>query len=142
VGPSAGEATLALPCASGATPLRESTASWAKGHRVHGEPAGGIAPYRERAPAGALRERPERANRVFVAVLGLDGLAARKLESVPADRHLLRRAADEMHLDARAWGIEEGPVLEGIYVEIAAELAIDAGEEIEIEARGHAGRII
>src|SRR5690242_21926751 len=42
-----------------------------------------------------------------------------------------------MHLDAVAAAVEAGMVLEGGEIEIGAELAIDAGEQIEIEFSGH-----
>ena len=43
-----------------------------------------------------------------------------------------------MHLDARALAVVEGVVLEACEVEIAAELAVDARQQVEIELRRHA----
>ena len=53
-----------------------------------------------------------------------------------------RRLAGEMHLDASALGIIERMVAEACEVEVAAELAIDAGQQIEVEPRGDAGGVV
>src|SRR5437868_5738299 len=39
-------------------------------------------------------------------------------------------------------GSVEGAVGEGIEVEVGAQLAVDAGEDVEVEARGDAGGIV
>ena len=51
-------------------------------------------------------------------------------------------AADQVHLDAMAVAVIDRAVGEARQVEIAAELAIDALQHIEIEARGDAGGIV
>src|SRR5262245_54815574 len=68
----------------------------------------------------------------------MDGLAGAEFETAAGDAHALALAAGEMHLDAPALHVEEGLMAEGANVEIAAKLAIDAREQIEIEARGDA----
>ena len=50
--------------------------------------------------------------------------------------------ADEMHLDPVPLAVEERPVRETRQVEIGPELAVDPGEEVEIEPRSDAGRVV
>ena len=53
-----------------------------------------------------------------------------------------RLLAGQMHLDAVALAVVEGVVLEACEIEIAAEFAVDAREQVEIELRGDAGGIV
>ena len=50
--------------------------------------------------------------------------------------------ADQVHLDAVALAVVDRAMGEGGEIEIAAELAVDAHQHIEVEARGDAGRIV
>ena len=47
-----------------------------------------------------------------------------------------------MHFDAVALAVVEGLVAELVEIEVGAELAVDAGQEVEIELRGYAGGVI
>ena len=47
-----------------------------------------------------------------------------------------------MHLDATLGPVVADHVLEAVEVEIGPELAVDAGQQVEIERRGHARRIV
>ena len=59
-----------------------------------------------------------------------------------ADSHLLRNARAQMHLDARLPFVEACFMRELRDIEIAIEFAIDAREQIEIERRRNADRIV
>src|SRR5712691_13448837 len=100
-----------------------------------------IGPDRGRRPVRAPRERPEGVDRVFVAVLGMDGLAAPEVEALAAHADPLRDAAGEMHLDAPLLAVEERIVAELGEIEVSLELAVDAAEQVEIERRGDAFRV-
>ena len=56
--------------------------------------------------------------------------------------HALVVQADQMHLDPPVARVVDGPVLEGAQVEVGAELAVDAHQQVEVEGRGHAGRVV
>src|SRR3970040_2093425 len=47
-----------------------------------------------------------------------------------------------MHLDARLSGVPHGAVSEPLHREIRGELAVDPDEQIAVERRGHAQRIV
>ena len=61
-------------------------------------------------------------------------------EGVDANRLLL--AADEMHLDPASLFIQKRAVLELGQIEVTAELAIDPGQQIQIEGRSHAEGVV
>ena len=50
--------------------------------------------------------------------------------------------AEQVHLDAARLGIESGYVLESIEREAAVQLAIDTGEQVQIEGRRNSQRIV
>ena len=54
----------------------------------------------------------------------------------------LRDPADEVHLDALLGRVPDGEVIEGGEIEVAAELAIDADEQVLVERGGDAERIV
>ena len=56
--------------------------------------------------------------------------------------HLLPLQAGKVHFDAVALAVVEGVVLEGVELEGAAQFAIDAHQQIEIELGGDAGRVV
>ena len=85
-----------------------------------------------------LRQRLKSLDRVFVAVLGVDGLAGAEIDRLAVDAHLLPLGAGKMHFDAVVLAIVAGVMLERGEIEIGAEFAIDARQQIEIELRGHA----
>src|SRR6185436_17439264 len=82
------------------------------------------------------------ADRVLVGVLGVDGLAGAEAEATAGYRHVLVAPADEMHLDAPVAGVIDGLVPEGVEIERAADLTIDAGQQVEVESSGDAGGIV
>src|SRR6185369_15831921 len=88
--------------------------------------------------AGAFGEGAEAADRILVRILGVDRLARLELEAVAPDAHALARERHEVHLDAAGRGIVEGVVLEALRVEVGAQLAVDAREEVQVERRGDA----
>ena len=68
----------------------------------------------------------------------MDRFAAIEREAVVADVDRVRLARDEMHLDAPGHRVVEGVVAEPVQVEVAAELAVDARQQVQIERRSHA----
>src|SRR5262245_52366642 len=83
-----------------------------------------VGPHRERLPAGAARQRHERAWRVLVAVLGMNRFAGAEFDDVARNPHLLTLDARQMHLDAMPLAIVKGVMLERRRIEFAADLAI------------------
>src|SRR5690349_9335676 len=93
----------------------------------------GIRPRPRGRPAGTPRESTERFDAVFVAVLGMDRFTGAEINRFTGYPHLLALQAGEMHFDAVFFTIVKGVVLKHVEPEIPAELAIDAGQQIEIE---------
>src|SRR5690349_1455255 len=87
-----------------------------------------VGPGHDRYPACALRQQAERLDRVFVAVLGMNGLAGRELDHMTGNVDLLLPPAHEMHLNAAALAVVERPMAERVDIEIGGELAIDTCE--------------
>src|SRR3954463_138244 len=102
----------------------------------------GVGPYCRRGPAGATRQCAKRVDRIFIAVLGVDGFAGAELDALPAHLDALALEARQMHLDARTVAVKEGMMLEAGWIELGVELAIDARQQVEIELRRHALRIV
>jgi len=90
---------------------------------VHAEQT--IAPDIHRPPAGALGERLKAFDRVFVAVLGMNGLAKTEIDRLAVHAHFLPLDAGKMHLDAVAVAVLASVVLERRLIEIGAEFAMD-----------------
>src|SRR3954468_23092694 len=95
-----------------------------------------VGPDRRRRPAGAARQRAERLDRIFVAVLGVDGLAGAEVDALAAHLDALALQTRQMHLDARTLAVEERVMLEAGQIELGAELAVDARQQIAIEFGG------
>ena len=76
--------------------------------------------------------------------LGPNGLAGAEGDSEIGfgDEHGLIQARAQVHFDAALLGVPARLVLEVAQLEIAAELAIDAAEQVEIERAGDAGGIV
>src|SRR5260370_36681654 len=68
--------------------------------RLHREITLRIGPRRADRPAGAARERRNRFDAVFVAVLGVDGPASAEIEAFARGPPFLAPQAGEMHLDS------------------------------------------
>ena len=97
-----------------------------------------VGPHFQRRPAAAARQRLKRLDRIFVAVLGMDRLAGAEFD---------RRAARPAPSGAWCWrgasrcgGVRDCRRRDARsrQIEIAAELAIDARQQVEIELRGDA----
>src|SRR5215207_10733903 len=102
----------------------------------------GVGPYRRRRPAHSARQRAKRVDRIFVAVFGVDGFAGAELDALAAYLDALALEARQVHLDARTVAVKEGMMLEAGRIELGAELAIDARQQVEIELRRHALGIV
>src|SRR5580704_7770198 len=101
-----------------------------------------VGPRFQRQPAAALGQGAERLDRVFVAVLGVNGFAGTKLDRRVTHSDGLSLRAGKMHFDAAAFAVVEGVMLKGIEIEISAKLAIDTREQVEVEFGGDAFGVI
>src|SRR5438093_10639104 len=72
----------------------------------------------------------------------MDRFAGVEGEAVRADVHRLPGERYQVHLDAARSGVVEGIVREAPQVEVSAELAIDAPEQVQVEGRGDALRVV
>src|SRR5690348_3892756 len=106
------------------------------------EELGLVGPAARRTIAGANRELAEAGNTVFAGILGVDPLALGEAEAPSRHGHDLVRAAANEDLDLAGLGVVMRVMRETREVEVAAKLAIDPLEEVEVEGRGHAARIV
>src|SRR4029079_10880040 len=72
----------------------------------------------------------------------MDGLAGAEFNGGAAHSDLLPPGAGEVHFDAPALGVVESVMLERTKIEVGAEFAVDAAEQIEIEFRSHTGGVV
>ena len=72
----------------------------------------------------------------------MDRFAGVEGEAVRADVHRLPGERYQVHLDAARSGVVEGIVREAPQVEVSAQLAIDAPEQVQVEGRGDALRVV
>ena len=105
---------------------------------MNGEIRTGIRPGGDRLPSRSARQCRKGIERIFVAVLGVDGFAGAEFDCLAGDSHPLAFAAGEMHFDPMALDVVEGLVAKGTQIEVGAELAVDASEQIQVELRGDA----
>src|SRR3546814_19285246 len=75
-------------------------------------------------------------------LLAVDRFALRHVIGAAVDREIHVARRDEVHFDACVDIVPHRAVAEILDRYIAAELAIDPFEQIEVERRGHAGRIL
>ena len=75
-------------------------------------------------------------------IFGVDRLAGAKIEPLPEERHGLRPRADEMHLDPALRVVENRLVPEAVEIEIGAEFAVGAGQQVQVECGGHPGGVV
>src|SRR4029453_9386091 len=101
---------------------------WGRGQRLHREIVLRVGPSGERFEPGAACERTKTFDGVFVAVLGVDGLAGAELDGAAGRVRLLGLRAGEMHFDPLAFAVVEGLMAEFRQVEVAREFAVDASE--------------
>src|SRR5712691_1559028 len=64
------------------------------------------------------------------------------IEAQRVDRYALPLPADQMHLDAAGLLVEKRAMRELRHIEVAAQLPIDSREQVEIERRRDAERIV
>src|SRR5262249_47737445 len=110
--------------------------------RMDREHPGLVGPALLDLPARGLRQRGEAVKTVLVAVFGVNALARTERELMAEHAHALRLAADQVHLDAMAVAVIDRAMHEAGEIEIAAKLAVDALQHIEIEARGDTSGIV
>src|ERR1044071_7755162 len=94
--------------------------------------------------AGRLGEAEEAREVVLVGALRVEALALGELDTQVERRDVdrLRAEAFEVHLDAARLFVVTGDVAEATQVEIRAQLAVDAREEVEVEGGGDTVRIV
>src|ERR1700724_3738259 len=109
---------------------------------MHAEEISGIPPNAARHPPRRAGKILKLANRIFVRVLGLDGLAAEEPEPAAPDACRLVFDTDKVHFDSAFAGVVDCFVTEAIESEGAVELAVDPRQEIEVEGGGHAILVI
>jgi hypothetical protein len=104
------------------------------------EPAALIEPTRLDREARERRQLIDVVVEVLVAVLGVDGLPRLELEVLPQrlDVHPLRLQADQVALHGAAEDVVGAEEAELLRVEGAAQLTVDAFEQVEVERGGHA----
>src|SRR5262249_8450771 len=110
--------------------------------RMDGKIRASVRPRGNRRPSRTARQRGEGFERVFVAVLGVDGLARTEFNEPARDPRLLPLLAGEVHFDAMTLGIIEGVMAEAAKIEVGAQLTVDPRQQIEIEPGGHAGGVV
>src|SRR5262249_15513717 len=99
-------------------------------------------PRPRRQPADATRECCERFNTVFIAILGVNGFTCAEVDGFSGDFHFLAFEAGKVHFNTMPLAIVKCMMLESIEPEGAAKLAIDAGQQIEIELGRNACLIV
>src|SRR5262245_29291133 len=101
-----------------------------------------IRPMKTRHVSGSAGQFLELCDRILVGILGVYRFAGAKIEDMSCHCRPLVMHADEVHLDASEGRIVEGMMAKGVNVEVGAELAIDAHEQIEVELRGNALSVV
>ena len=109
---------------------------------MHAEEAIGIGPHRPDAEARAHRQCTQPFDGELVRVLGVDGLAFLDRVALSVQRHGLRAAADQVHLDAAQGRVVEGRVVEAVEVEVRAQFRVRTRQQVEVEGRRHALRVV
>src|SRR5262245_34357362 len=128
---------------SGKTPTGLSTKQGSvEAEEVQAEETVRVGPGHERAPAASAGQRLEFVHRVFMRVLGMDGVALGEGEAAAEHMRGLVGKALKIHLDPPGLGIPDSVMGEAGKIEGAAELAIDARKKVEVERGGHAARIV
>ena len=72
----------------------------------------------------------------------MDGFGFAEFDNAATEPDLLALAADQMHFDAPALFVVKCLMTKCVEIEIRAEFAVEARQEIQVELRRHAGRII
>ena len=95
-----------------------------------------------RGEAAAGEEAVEGLVGELVAVFGVNGFELGEWDSLAGDVDDLGDEAFEVHLDAALVGVPSGAVGEGVEVEVGVEIAVEAGEYVEVESCGDAGYVV
>src|SRR5450759_1887427 len=111
-------------------------------HAMHAEQIGRVDPGLVGLETGAVSDGLEILDAVFVGNLRVDGFALAETQALAADAHELRGQAFEVHLDPALVFVVKSLVAKAPQLEIPAELAVDAREQIEVERGGHARRVV
>src|SRR5437867_4435130 len=101
-----------------------------------------VAPHLFELEARFAGERCETLRRVLIGIFRRDFLVGAEIKALAADMHTLFGLTYEINLDPAFGGIVNGVVPPLFEVEIGAELAVGAREQIQIELRGHAGAVV
>src|SRR4051812_2323975 len=102
-----------------------------------------VGPYsRGFAETGGRCQPRESLERVFVGKLGDDFFAVAEAKFPAADADSLFAFAHEVHLDAAFALIINRAMFPALYVEVRAELAICADEQVQIERGSHTGAVV
>ena len=117
---------------------RKGRAESVKPEEMQAEEVVGVGPRLDRVPAARAGEILKLGDRVFVRVLGVDALAASEGERAAEHMHALLGEAHEINLDTPGLSVPHRVMGEAGEIECALKLAIDAGQQIEIEGGGDA----
>src|SRR5919202_4932614 len=109
---------------------------------VHAEQHPIVGPDLLHAPPRGGRQLRKLMNVVLVGALGPDALAAIESDARLADMHHLFGETDQMHLDASEHRVVEGVVPELVEREIRPQLAVQPPQDVEVERRGDAKRVV
>ena len=83
-----------------------------------------------------------RVNFALISVRISSRVAKCDVEVERLDAHVLRRERAQAHLDPLVLAVEERDVLEGVDVEVGAELAVDDVQDVAVERRGDARGVV
>ncbi len=111
---------------------------------IFGKPPRRIHPLRLAVEAGVVSEADEFVMGIFVGTFGPDRFVLFELNGYGSFRegNFLPGAGAKVHFDAVRCFVEDGDVGELRKVEVGAEFAIDASQEVEIEGSGDSDRVI
>src|SRR5262249_50336031 len=110
--------------------------------RVHTEHGLVVRPNPSRLPVGRSRQGLELGDWIFIGILRVDAPAGLKGKTLALDGDALIFLTDQVHLDAAMSGIVNRFVPEGAKIEITAQFAIDARQQIEVEGGRDTGAIV
>src|SRR4029453_10917784 len=110
--------------------------------QLDAEEAAGVGPDAVDLEARGARQGAEVLQLVLVRALGVDRLAAREGEAAAGERDDLIAAAHQVHLDPALAAVPERAVIEGGDVEVGAELAVDAVQQVAVELGRDTERVV
>src|SRR2546421_8183010 len=92
--------------------------------------------------SGLASEGNEATKSVFVGIFGQNFFAGTEFKHVATNFHGLINFADQIKFDSSFGRIVGRIMLPVREIEIAAEFAVDAREQVFVELRGHAGAVV